>query len=245
VDERDHGAFKHWVEFTGRYKYTIVPRKWTYRFSLGMIERWRDLHSVVQFAQERRGYGDTDSGVGIEYPVRPERRDEIRIWRWVWRVKGKIHTRKYHFPEADYLATLAALLRVKGWDEDAKKIAAIRPLPQVDILPVPDPYDFSNYSFSRWIPDIMDVLRLIVEQESYALAMERAATRQGFVVADGSGVAYLPDGSLELRLAHGRKKMVAEADYLRLLHEAHASATNACRKLDEAMAEWRSKRAAS
>jgi hypothetical protein len=231
------------VQFIARCSYTIVPRKWTYRFSLGMIERWPDLRSVVRFAQERRGYGDTNSGVGIEYPVRPERRDDIRFWRWDWRVKGKIKTRKYHFPEADYLATLAALLRVKGWDEDAAKIAAIRPLPKVDFLPVADPYDLSNYSFHSWIPNMMDVMRLIVEQESFVLATERAENRLSFSVADGSGVDYLPDGSIELRLAHGRKKTMPEADYLRLLQEAQTTAAAACRTYETAMAQWLSEQA--
>jgi hypothetical protein len=45
-----------------------------------------------------------------------------------------IKTRTYHFLEADYLATLAALCRVEGWDEDAAKIVAIRPLPKVELL---------------------------------------------------------------------------------------------------------------
>jgi len=231
------------VQFTARCKYTIVPRKWTYRFSLGMIERWGDLRSVVRFAQERRGYGDTNSGVGIEYPVRPERRDDIRFWRWQWHVKKKIKTRKWHFPEADYLATLAALLRAKGWDEDAAKIAAIRPLPKVDILPVADPYDLSNYSFNTWIPDMMDALRLILEQESFVLATERAEQRLSFSVADGSGVDYLVDGSIELRLAHGRKKSMPEADYLRVLQEAQTTAAAACRTYEKAMAQWLSEQA--
>jgi hypothetical protein len=231
------------VQFTGRCQYTIIPRKWTYRLSLGMIERWPDLRSVVRFAQERRGYGDTNSGVGIEYPVRPERRDDIRFWRWQWHVKKKIKTRKWHFPEADYLATLAALLRTKGWDEDAAKIAAIRPLPKVDFLAVADPYDLSNYSFHQWIPNMMDALRLILEQESFVLATERAENRLSFSVADGSGVDYLPDGLIELRLAHGRKKKMPEADYLRFLQDARTTSAAACRTYETAMAQWLSEQA--
>lgn len=85
----------------------------------------------------------------------------------------------------------------------------------------------------------MDALRLIVEQESFTLALERAENRQAFVVADGCGIVYLPDGSLEMRLPRGRTATMPEADYLRVLKEARTSAASACRDLDEALAQWK------
>ncbi|HRI64141.1 MAG TPA: hypothetical protein PK156_07880 [Polyangium sp.] len=223
------------VHFVPRCQYTIVPRKWTYRYSLGLIERWRNLGDVVRFAQERRGYGDTDWGCGIEYPTRPERRGFVRVWRWQWLEKNKIRTRKFHFPEADYLATLAALLRVNGRVDEAATIAQIMALPNVDLLPVADPYDISNYGFNVWSREIQHASRLIVEQESFALAAERAAAREGFVLRDGSGVSYAADGNVVLHLPHDRTSHLAEADYLKLVGELGRAASRACHELEKAL----------
>jgi hypothetical protein len=224
------------VRFVPRCHYTIVPRKWTYRHSLGMIESWRDLGAVVRFAHERSGYGNTDSGFGIEYPTRPERRGFIRAWRWQWREKNKIRTRKFHYPEADYLATLAALLRVKSRHEEAATIAQIMPLPTVELLPLADPHDISNYAFTAWSAEIKHASRLIVEQESFSLAAERAAAREGFVLRDGSGVSYAADGIMILHLPHDRTCRIAEAEYSSLLHAILNSAQPYCANLEKALA---------
>jgi hypothetical protein len=82
-----------------------------------------------------------------------------------------------------------------------------------------------------------------LEQESFVLATERAENRLSFSVADGSGVDYLPDGLIELRLAHGRKKKMPEADYLRFLQDARTTSAAACRTYETAMAQWLSEQA--
>jgi hypothetical protein len=91
----------------------------------------------------------------------------MRFWRWQWpqsekKKKGKL--RQWHFPEADYLATLAALLRVKGRE------------PEATLLPFPAPYDISNYTFNREFTDeIRQSMRLILDQRDFALAHQRVS----------------------------------------------------------------------
>lgn len=215
------------VHFQCRFPYTLVPPKWTYRLGLGLILMWKNLPQITRFAQERRGYGDTNSGLGLEYPTRPERVGYVRFWRWNWKVRGKIRTNKFYFPEADYLAALAALLRVHEKHEDAERIAAIMPLPAVELLPVPDPYDLANYSFNTYSPEIKHAHRLILEQRDFALAAKRAEAREGFTVPDGSGLSYLPDGSLLMHLAHGRTLAISEVFYLEFLYALRDAAKHA------------------
>lgn len=215
------------VRFDRRFPYTLVPRKWTYREALGMILMWRNLSQIVQFAIEKRGYGNTDSGVGIEYPTRADRQGYIRIWRWKWHVHKKIKSKKYHIPKADYLAALVALLRVQDKHDDAERIRALMPLPPVELLPIPDPYDVSNYSFRTLEHDVRHALRLILEQRDFARAIERAENREGFTVEDGSGLSYEADGSLLMHLPHGRTQAISETLYLELLHALHQAAKDA------------------
>ncbi len=228
------------MQFYPRNKYTLVPRKWTYRYSLGimwMIERYSSLHRVVEFARKRSDFGETDFGCGIEYPTRPDRQGYVRFWRWNWNEKSKVKTRKFHVPEADYLAVLAARLRLEGWHAELEQIAAMADLPPVELLPVPDPYDVSNYGITTWLPQINHALRLILEQENFDLAAQRAHDRQGFVVADGSGVSYLSDGTIALNLPHGRTVTMLEADYLQILQAARIAARDACKQLEDVLAQ--------
>ncbi|WP_309720392.1 hypothetical protein [Armatimonas sp.] len=203
--------FELW--FTPRSNYTIQPHKWTYRLSLAHIESWRDLAWVVQTAQVRGGYAQEYSGIEHAKQV-----GQMRFWRWQWPSTGKKRgkLRQWHFPEADYLATLAALLRVKGREPEAELVAQLlqTPLPEVTLLPLPDPYEISNYSYNQEFTDeIRQSMRLILDQRDFALANQRAERREGFTVADGSHLSYPESGKILLTLHCGRSVEVAEELY--------------------------------
>lgn len=211
------------LTFSGRCRYTIFPYHWTYRVALGLIESWPDLLQVADFAERRIGYGNTDSGFGLEYPTRPDRAGLVRFWRWNWRIKGRVKTRKFHFPEADYLATLAARLRQADLLGQAQAIENMHSggLPQVQLLPEPDPYDLSNYGLRGEVcAEAFPCLRMILEQRDFALASARAAARQGFTLPDGSQLRYLSKARLGLVLHSGHNLEVAESLYLKLLELA-------------------------
>lgn len=203
--------------FSARCAYTIVPYRWTYRLALGLIESWRNLDDIARFAQRRTSYGNTDSGFGLDYPTRPDRQDMVRFWRWNWRVRGRVKTRKYHFPEADYLATLVARLRVAGKDELADQVARMMPLPDVRLLPHPDPYDVSNYSGRSYSYELKHCMRLILEQRDFELARERLHNRTPFTLPDDSFVEYCEGGRLVLHLQRGHTQETTETFYLAVL----------------------------
>ncbi len=211
------------LTFAPQCGYTIRPPKWTYRLALGLIESWPNLLQVVEFAQRRVGYGDTNSGFGLEYPTRPEKAGQLRFWRWTWRNNGRVKTRKYHFPEADYLAVLLALLLQRGEHAQAHALESQGPLPEVHLEPVSDPYDLSNYRFhGDFTYDAKQCLRLILDQRDFALATARAVAREGFSVADGSRLTYLDNRLIRLFLQRGHTQDVSEALYLSLLEQLHA-----------------------
>lgn len=203
--------------FSARCGYTIVPYRWTYRLALGLIESWRNLDDIARFARERRGYGNTDSGFGLEYPKRPDRQGMVRFWRWDWHSRGRIKTRKYHFPEADYLATLAARLRAVGKDESADSIAQLMPLPDVRLLPQPDPYDISNYGGLLHSYEFKHCQRIILDQRDFDVAEERIRKRIPFALPDGSFIEYGDEGRLVLHLQRGHVQETTAAFYLSVL----------------------------
>ena len=220
------------LSFVPSYPYTIEPYKWTYRLSLGLILSWRDLNDVAEFARRRGGYGNTDSGFGLEYPTRPERAGQVRFWRWTWRVKGRIKSRKYNFPEADYLATLVALLKVRGLDTQGLESPQ---LPEVRLEQTPDRYDISNYRFNQHLSyDVLQALRMILNQRDFQLAKSRAQARQGFSLEDGSRLEYQNGGKIRLFLQRGHIQDIDEALYLHLLESASSlTAESLTTKLDE------------
>ncbi len=203
------------LSFVPSNPYTIVPHKWTYRLALGLILSWRDLNDVADMARRRGGYGNTDSGFGLEYPTRPERAGQVRFWRWTWPVKGRIKSRKYYFPEADYLATLVALLKVRGLDTQGLET---QQLPQVRLEQTPDRYDISNYRFNQDLSyDVLQALRMILNQRDFALAKSRAQSRQGFSLEDDSRLEYQANGTIRLFLQRGHTQDIDEDLYLHLL----------------------------
>ena len=203
------------LSFVPNCPYTIHPHKWTYRLALGLILSWRDLNDVANFARRRGSYGNTDSGFGLEYPTRPEKIGQVRFWRWSWQTNGRVKYRKYHFPEADYLATLVALLKLRGLSTDGLETDS---LPTVQLEESPDPYDLSNYGFNQEFSyDARHALRLILDQRDFVLADARAQDRQGFSVADGSRLEYLDNGKIRLILQRGFTQEIDEVLYLHLL----------------------------
>lgn len=203
------------LSFVPKCPYTIEPYKWTYRLALGLILSWPNLGDVADFARRRGSYGNTDSGFGLEYPTRPERAGQVRFWRWTWRLNGRVKTRKYHFPEADYLATLVALLRVLGLSTDGLDT---QPLPEVELHQAPDPYDVSNYQFKQnFNYDALQAMRMILNQRDFALAKSRAQSRQNFSLEDGSRLEYQEGATIRLFLQRDLVQDIDEALYLHLL----------------------------
>jgi hypothetical protein len=202
--------------FTPRSNYTITPHKWTYRLSLAHIESWRNLDHVVEIALARGGYSQEYSG--IAHCRDDARKGQMEFWRMQWTDKtgprGKV--RQFRFPEVDYLATLSARLLTAGRDDDAARVRAmaLAPLPTVTLLPVPDPYELSNYSFNKeFTYEVRHTVRLILDQRDFALAQQRAESREGYTLADGSRLEYLAAGQVRLHLPHGHTQEVSEALY--------------------------------
>ena len=203
------------LSFVPNCPYSIHPHKWTYRLALGLILSWRDLNEVANFARRRGSYGNTDSGFGLEYPNRPEKRGQVRFWRWSWQTNGRVKNRKYHFPEADYLAVLVALLKLRGLRPEGLETHRCPPNQPKES---PDPYDLSNYRFNQEFSyDCRQALRLILDQRDFVLADARAKVRQGFSVADGSRLEYLDNGRIRLVLQRGFTQEIDEELYLHLL----------------------------
>ena len=90
-----------------RNNYKVSPVQDSFIESLSLMLTWPNLPQLAQLAQQRSGYGNTDWGIGLEYPVRTERADQIRFWHWTLQPGKRPKTRKYHRPERDYLGTLA------------------------------------------------------------------------------------------------------------------------------------------
>lgn len=171
------------VTFTPHSPYTLRPYAWTYACALGVILAWHDRSAVARFAQERYSYGNTDSGIGLEYPTSPERAGQVRVWYWQWGIKSKTKTRKFHIPEADYLATLAALLRAHGEEAEARTLAALQPLPFVEITCAPDRGNPGNYTITPFSYDAYHCLQLALRPSD------------GTVTEQGDGLLVLTMGS--------------------------------------------------
>lgn len=206
--------------YSARCRYTIVPFHWTYRVALRLIESRRNIEETARFAMERRGYGNTDAGFGLEYPTRADRQGMVRCWRWDWHDPKRIKSRKFHFPEADYLAVLVARLRVEGKDELAEPITKTMPLPDIRLLPKPDPYDIDNYHLRNTQPfsyELAHCHRVILDQRDFDMASERIHNRTHFTVPDGSWVEYGDDEQLVLHLQRGYTQKTTTAFYLSVL----------------------------
>jgi hypothetical protein len=207
------------VTFPGSFRYTVSPHRWTYPKALGTILAWPDLKAVAQFAQERRSFGNTDFGVGLNYPDRPERAGQVQIWRWDWN-RPRTKTRSFHIPEADYLATLAGLLRLRGLVEQAESVEALQALPTITVMGVPDPFYIGNYTLEPFTYDAYHALRLILEHRDF----EKAARKADITFADGSGISFRGDGTALLTLVRGHTAQVSVALYDEILTQARKRA---------------------
>lgn len=196
--------------------FTITPHKWTYRLSLAHIDSWRNLDQVVQVALARGGY--SQEYAGIAHCRDDAHWGKMQFWRMQWTDKtgprGKV--RQFHFPEEDYLATLCARLLIDGRESDADRVRELAraPLPPVALLPVPDPYELSNYRFNHGFTyDIRHTVRLILDQRDFTRAQQRAERREGYTLGDGSRLEYLAEGWLRLHLPKGHSQDISEALY--------------------------------
>ena len=207
------------VSFQRRFPYTISPHRWTYPKALGTMLAWHNLDDVARFAVERRGYGNTDSGVGLDYPKKEDRAGQVRIWYWDWS-HPKLKTRSFHIPEVDYLATLAGLLRLRGHVEQAEAIEALQPLPTVTVTNIPDPFYIGNYVLEPFTYDAYHALRLTLELRDFDRASELFQARETVTLPDGSGLSFPDDGTVFLTLVRGRTTQVSVELYETILAQA-------------------------
>ena len=206
--------------FQGSWRYTIVPHHWTYLKALGTLLAWHQLSDLARFAQERRGYGNTNSGIGLEYPTLPARAGQVRLWHWDWNQK-KPKTRKFYIPESDYLATLIALLRLHNCAEEANLVAALSPsLPNVIILPEPDRFYIGNWTLTPFHWEAYHGLRLILETRDFAKVSTHATQQSTLLLPDNSRISFPQNGTVLLTLTRGRTCEIPESLFTELLNQA-------------------------
>ncbi len=203
--------------FQGSWRYTLVPHHWTYLSALGTMLAWPYLSDLAGCATERRGYGNTDSGIGLEYPTRLERAGQVRVWYWDWGTRP-LKTRKYHIPEADYLAVLVALLRAHDRPEEADSVAALHPsLPEITVLREPDRFYIGNWTLTPFSWDAYHCLRLILETRDLEKVATSAATQSPLFLPDNTGISFLEDDTVLLTLTRGRTCQVPTPLFTELL----------------------------
>lgn len=220
--------------------YRLEPEHAGARIALGLVLCMGSLELVADAAYRRVGYGNTDFGFGLDdYPTRPERAGMVRWWRWDWvekrdaqgRGTGKHRTkvRRFHLPEATYLAVLASVLRENGWLEDAAKVAAMIPVQQLPAQPISvrfdPPLERGNYQFTDYSREHDHCLNFILRlglEHARELALKRAA--------DAPGVAEWSAGTGRQALAYGdqgltlhwdpqTQTVVSESAYLDVLEQ--------------------------
>jgi hypothetical protein len=192
--------------------------------ALSVICAYKSLERVADAAIHRQGYGETDHGLGLEYPTRADRADQVRIWYWEYRTrKGphptcrfpyKIVTRKYHIPERLYLSVLASLLAAQGLHTESQAIQALRPLDSIDIRYTPLIYGPLQYKIEPFSSEAQHCLMVILGLHNLALTTRYANARQGFDWFEQStlpavpiaptffqrrSIQYSEDGTLTLR----------------------------------------------
>jgi hypothetical protein len=176
--------------------YRLEPESPSARQALAVMMAYGNLPVLAQAAVQRYGYGNSNYGHGLEYPTRPERVGQVRIWYWQWcKRKGphptsknphKIKVRKYHLAENIYLAVLAGVLEAHGLHSEAATIGEIMPLAAIAVSYQPNIYSIGQYKITPFATNthqcLMVALALHDLPRSYALAQ----ARQGFVFDDQS-----------------------------------------------------------
>jgi hypothetical protein len=199
--------------------YQLTPSTRQTRSALAVILAYGSLPTIAKAALERGEYGETDRGLGLEYPTRPDRADQVRIWYWEWRNrKGKspkttnpnrLVTRKFHIPENLYLAVLVGILESRGYKQEAQTIRAAKALADVSVQYIPDPYSQDNYQLQPHSTKAQLCLHVALCQRDFERTRQHAKEQSGFTIQDESWLMfyqYRPDELLtrEWRFENGK-----------------------------------------
>ena len=193
----------------GQKNYVVCPPEPSFVTSLGLMLTHPNLQQLPTLAVQRRGYGCSEFGIGIEYPKRGAHLGEVRLWQ---------STRTFYQPEGDYLGTLAGLMRAHDWHEEAEIVEGILPVTPVEVRYQPDIYDLFNYRLTPFSHEAHHCLSFILGQRDLTLAQERARTQTGFAIDwPRSALAYLDSDILEITLSREKKHVIGSTLYNELL----------------------------
>jgi hypothetical protein len=180
--------------------YQLTPSTRQTRSALAVILAYGSLPTIAKAALERGEYGETDRGLGLEYPTRPDRADQVRIWYWEWRNrKGKspktsnphrLVTRKFHIPESLYLAVLVGVLEARGYTQEAQTIRTAKALADVGVQYIPDPYSQDNYQLQPHSTEAQLCLHVALCQRDFERTRQHAQEQSGFTVQDESWLMF-------------------------------------------------------
>ncbi len=188
--------------------YLLNPLTRQAQQALGVIFSYKDLPAIAKAALEKGEYANTDYGHGLEYPTRPDRADQVRIWYWEWRDrKGqapegrdqthKIIRRKFHIPERVYLGVLVGVLECNGYVEEATKIREAKPIEPIQVQYKPNIYTVGQYKIEPFSKEAHSCLGLALYLKNLEQTRELAILKTSFEYIDEEAAmysyAYTPD----------------------------------------------------
>jgi hypothetical protein len=180
--------------------YQIVPESTEARSALSVILAYGSLPVVAKAALQRGEYGETNRGLGLEYPTRPDRAEHVRLWYWQWRTrKGKspkttntdrLVTRKFYIAERLYLAVLVGVLECRGYSAEAQAIRATKPLAEITVEYSTDIYRPGNYKIVPYSAEASLCLHIALIQHDLEKTRQHARDNTGFVASDNSWLNF-------------------------------------------------------
>ncbi len=188
--------------------YLLNPLTRQAQQALGVIFSYKDLPAIAKAALEKGEYANTDYGHGLEYPTRPDRADQVRIWRWEWRDrKGqapegrdqthKIIRRKFYIPEKVYLGVLVGILECNGYILEAAKIRKAKTIEPVEVQYKPNIYNLGQYKLEPFSKEAYSCLGLALHLKNLEQTRGLAISRTSFQYLDDDAFlysyAYIPD----------------------------------------------------
>ncbi len=188
--------------------YLLNPLTRQAQQALGVIFSYKDLPAIAKAALEKGEYANTDYGHGLEYPTRPDRADQVRIWRWEWRDrKGqapegrdqthKIIRRKFHIPERVYLGVLVGVLECNGYIKEAAKIRESKTLESIKVQYKPNIYSLEQYKLEPFSYEAHSCLGLALYPKNLEQTREMAILKTSIEYLDDqafmNSYAYVPD----------------------------------------------------
>jgi hypothetical protein len=208
--------------------YDIEPSTSLHLSALDLVFCWGNLEQVAEFALKRQGFMNSDSGLGLEYPIRPEKAGLIRQCWWeykplkepnsIGRSKYKVKIRKFYMPESIYLGALVGVLRSQGYVDLANAIDRTNIIEPVRVEYLPSIYDTFNYRFSEYSRECSDCLVMVLLLKDLLQTRALASSRQGFEGQNRLQLRYQDDATLLLSWANDTETTVSEFVYLEVLN---------------------------